>query len=318
MYHYDAQSTQQFGEYDMAMYYQWQQQYDLQYYYQMYAVEASTTGNYPQEFPQPTYGYAPMISDAPTTSAPNFLAIGADSSAATPSSAGSPASIHPPGYCDQATTSNEAPFVPPEVTLERSEDWRKLHEQTNEMMVTNAGRELFPRPQYKIQNLDWGAARKTFIGDDDESNEIFMESRSGSDLMRQSVLFEYAKIYNVGDERRKESAAKKLRVEKAMPTKGKRLIRTTRKMRVQPHCRYIPELTIYEDRGNGVRNKIKSYVFDETEFIVVTCYKNQMVRKLKSSWNPFVRFDIKEKATGKEQPPANFQAELSNQDAQDY
>uniref|UniRef100_A0A1I7SZ96 T-box domain-containing protein n=1 Tax=Caenorhabditis tropicalis TaxID=1561998 RepID=A0A1I7SZ96_9PELO len=308
-------ATQQSGEYDMAMSYNlWQQQYNQQFYHPMNAYEAPIVGYYPHG----QYGQV----------------------AAAPLSTGPPAFIHSPSndnqvIANQIVTSNQTPTAPPDVTLESHKDWKKLHEQTNEMMVTNAGRELFPIPQYKIRNLDeskmyvlglklrlqenaylerrgdkWRAARKTFIGVED-SNEIFLESHSGSDLMRQSVLFEYAKLYNVGNERKKEAATKKPKVEKEIPTKGRRFIRTTRKMKVQTNCRYIPELTIYEDCGNGVLNKIHSYVFEETEFIVVTKYNNQTIRQLKSSWNKFVRFDIKEKAKDSEKenqlPPAHQQ-----------
>ncbi|KAF1769529.1 hypothetical protein GCK72_001346 [Caenorhabditis remanei] len=205
-------------------------------------------------------------------------------------------------------------FTAPIVHLTNTEEWMRFHVHQNEMMVTNKGRDVCPVLKYSVEGLEENTVYKagiTLVQLDpyvwkfdrkstkwmqtpvtvsmENSNEIFSLQTTGRNMMENGIVFERAKIYNIGEEsktmkRNNETIEAKLR------NKGHQM------MRVRTQCRYVPVIVIYKMLENGSTEYLGSFEFEETKFIVVTSYKNQNVKIEKNTGNKYVRKDIKEGA----------------------
>ncbi|CAL2048406.1 unnamed protein product [Caenorhabditis brenneri] len=206
------------------------------------------------------------------------------------------------------------------VQLRDQKLWKKFYDNTNEMIVTLKGKEIFPRLCFTVFGLKstsryqwtirlvrvcpylkkWDSKEKcwrvTVTEVEDTGRLKSIELRSsigyGSEWEKNGVYaFEKAQIYNTVSEKNKG----KLSLEKKKDLEKK----TENKMRVSSFCSYRPVLSVMELSENGglvVPIPIESFHFAETEFVVVTEYKNPTIKAMKTTYNNFNRKDTQMKA----------------------
>ncbi|EGT41225.1 hypothetical protein CAEBREN_23740 [Caenorhabditis brenneri] len=206
------------------------------------------------------------------------------------------------------------------VQLRDQKLWTEFYEKTNEMIVTLKGKEIFPRLCFTVSGLKstsryqwtirlvqvcpylkkWDSKEKcwkvtvTEVEDTGRLGSIELRSSIGygSDWEKNGVnAFEKAQVYNTVSEKNKG----KMSVEKKKDLEKK----TENKMRVSSFCSYRPVLSVMELSENGglvVPIPIESFHFAETEFVVVTEYKNPTIKAMKTTYNNFNRKDTQMKA----------------------
>ncbi|EFP01605.1 hypothetical protein CRE_03497 [Caenorhabditis remanei] len=167
------------------------------------------------------------------------------------------------------------------VTLRDEKEWKELHELGNEMLVLSVGRMLFPQLNYLVtglnihENYTFGLKlkqlnnnilkrveggweeRKIKVKASWESNEIFLDTCKGSVWMKDGVSFKTAKIY---------SEKKRTRI--VTETEEKK----QEGLLIHTRCRYILVLIIYSQISEiASRQFLKSFEFEETQFVAVAC-----------------------------------------------
>ncbi|EFO94082.1 hypothetical protein CRE_26777 [Caenorhabditis remanei] len=189
------------------------------------------------------------------------------------------------------------------------------------MLVLSVGRMLFPQLNYLVtglnthENYTFGLKlkrlnnnilkqieggweeRKIKVKAPWESNEIFLDTCKGSVWMKDGVFFKSAKIYS-----------EKKRTRLVTETEEKR----QEVLLINTRCRYIPVLSIYSQKSEIASMQfLKSFEFEETQFVAVTCVKvllsnfvakshrififqNTAVVNWKTAKNKFARVDFKE------------------------
>ncbi|EGT51584.1 hypothetical protein CAEBREN_17953 [Caenorhabditis brenneri] len=227
---------------------------------------------------------------------------------------------------DSGLGSNLPPFTNPlattphptvKVQLRDQKLWREFYDNTNEMIVTLKGKEIFPRLCFTVSGLKsasryqwtiqlvqvclkkWDSKEKcwrvttTDTGRfDGKSIELRSSIGYGSDWEKDGVnAFKKAQVYNTVSEKNKG----KMSVEKKKELEKK----TENKMRVSSFCSYQPVLSLFELSENGglvVPIPIESFHFAETKFVVVTEYRNPTIKAMKTKHNMFNRKDRQLKA----------------------
>ncbi|XP_058129065.1 T-box transcription factor TBX5 [Anopheles ziemanni] len=182
------------------------------------------------------------------------------------------------------------------VTLEGKHLWDKFHEQGTEMIVTKAGRRMFPTFQVKVVGLDLAAEYlmiMDFVPLDDKRYRYAFHTSSwvvagkadpispprisvhpdspatGATWMKQTISFDKLKLTN-----------------NQLDDNGHIILNSMH--------RYQPRLHVCYYTRNGVKDEKDSqthrtFVFPETSFTAVTAYQNQRVTQLKIVSNPFAK-----------------------------
>ncbi|XP_069068675.1 T-box transcription factor TBX22 [Pleurodeles waltl] len=193
-----------------------------------------------------------------------------------------------------------APTPVTQVELQGSELWKRFHDIGTEMIITKAGRRMFPSVRVKVKGLDpvkqyyiamdvvpvdskryryvYHSSQWMVAGNTDHScitPRLYIHPDSpcsGETWMRQIISFDRVKLTN-----------------NEMDDKGHIILQSMHKYKPRVHvivqdsrfdlCQ-IPSLP-----AEGV----KSFSFSETEFTTVTAYQNQQITKLKIDRNPFAK-----------------------------
>ncbi|CAL2030124.1 unnamed protein product [Caenorhabditis brenneri] len=220
-----------------------------------------------------------------------------------------------------ATSSDNSALLPfnnipavtphPNVTVElRDKDlWNAFYDKSNEMIMTIWGKEIFPRLSFKVNGLkcdgryqwcirlvrttpflkkwdskskSWRVTNKKGQGPQ-ESIELYSQINLGSAWKKGGVSFEKVQVYNVpGAEK-----MKKMTMEQKKEWEEK----TVRKMALSSFCTYQPVLTLNEICCNGramMATHRGEFRFAETEFIAVTEYRNDEIKRLKIVHTPYI------------------------------
>eukprot|EP00794_Sanderia_malayensis_P007074 gene7074-7871_t len=186
------------------------------------------------------------------------------------------------------------------VSLECKELWMKFHELGTEMIITKAGRRMFPvvrtrvsgvnpqkqylvamdiepvddmRYRYAYHRSNWLVAGKA---DPQPSKRYYLHPDSpftGEQLLSQVISFEKVKLTN-----------------NEMDNNSHIILNSMHKYRPRIHIVRKPE------KWDGNCNKLimslkhtRTFSFQETVFIAVTAYQNQLITKLKINSNPFAK-----------------------------
>ncbi|XP_043913620.1 T-box transcription factor TBX22 [Protopterus annectens] len=186
------------------------------------------------------------------------------------------------------------------VELQGSELWKRFHEIGTEMIITKAGRRMFPSVRVKIKGLDpvkqyyiamdvvpvdskryryvYHSSQWMVAGNTDHScitPRLYIHPDSpcsGETWTRQIVNFDRVKLTN-----------------NEMDDKGHIILQSMHKYKVRVHvitqdCQY-DQSQIQTLPTEGVY----TFSFKETEFTTVTAYQNQQITKLKIDRNPFAK-----------------------------
>ncbi|XP_039081422.1 T-box transcription factor TBX22 [Hyaena hyaena] len=198
---------------------------------------------------------------------------------------------------DQNRGNNLGEKGPIQIELQGSELWKRFHDIGTEMIITKAGRRMFPSVRVKVKGLDPGKQYYVAIDmvpvDSKRYRYVYHSSQwmvavntdhscitprfyvhpdspcPGETWMRQIISFDRLKLTN-----------------NEMDDKGHVIMH-----------KYKPCVHVMEQDSKGDLSWIqslpiegvKTFFFKETEFTTVTAYQNQQITKLKIDRNPFAK-----------------------------
>ncbi|CAL9707341.1 unnamed protein product [Knipowitschia caucasica] len=186
------------------------------------------------------------------------------------------------------------------VELQGSELWRRFYEIGTEMIITKAGRRMFPSVRVKVRNLDpcqqyyvamdvmpvdskryryvYHSSQWMVAGNTDHScisPRLYVHPDSpcaGETWMRQVISFDRVKLTN-----------------NEMDDKGHIILQSMHKYKPRVHIiRQDPRVDLSQIQSVPAEG-VHSFCFSETEFTTVTAYQNQQITKLKIDRNPFAK-----------------------------
>nr|XP_020451205.1 T-box transcription factor TBX22 [Monopterus albus] len=186
------------------------------------------------------------------------------------------------------------------VELQGSELWKRFYEIGTEMIITKAGRRMFPSLRVKVRNLEpcqqyyiamdvmpvdskryryvYHSSQWMVAGNTDHScisPRLYVHPDSpcaGETWMRQVISFDRVKLTN-----------------NEMDDKGHIILQSMHKYKPRVHifC-HDSRMDLSQIRSLPVEG-VHSFSFPETEFTTVTAYQNQQITKLKIDRNPFAK-----------------------------
>ncbi|XP_069027505.1 T-box transcription factor TBX22 [Embiotoca jacksoni] len=186
------------------------------------------------------------------------------------------------------------------VELQGSELWKRFFEIGTEMIITKAGRRMFPSVRVKVRNLDpsqqyyiamdvmpvdskryryvYHSSQWMVAGNTDHScisPRLYVHPDSpcaGETWMRQVISFDRVKLTN-----------------NEMDDKGHVILQSMHKYKPRVHIiRHNPRMDLSQIQSLPAEG-VHSFSFPETEFTTVTAYQNQQITKLKIDRNPFAK-----------------------------
>ncbi|KAF6717837.1 T-box transcription factor TBX22 [Oryzias melastigma] len=225
-------------------------------------------------------------------------------------------SIDPPGQTDRPASENSEPTSQDSncrsdrevrVELQGSELWKRFYEIGTEMIITKAGRRMFPSVRVKVRNLEpcqqyyiamdvmpvdskryryvYHSSQWMVAGNTDHScisPRLYVHPDSpctGETWMRQVISFDRVKLTN-------NEMDDKGHVEISISRSScSRCISTSRVCTSSGTTRGWTCLR----SGPCLPEGVHSFSFLETEFTTVTAYQNQQITKLKIDRNPFAK-----------------------------
>ncbi|XP_058383667.1 T-box transcription factor TBX10 [Diceros bicornis minor] len=182
------------------------------------------------------------------------------------------------------------------VQLEMKALWEEFNQLGTEMIVTKAGRRMFPTFQVKILGMDTladYALLMDFVPLDDKRYRYAFHSSAwlvagkadpatpgrvhfhpdspakGAQWMRQIVSFEKLKLTN-----------------NLLDDNGHIILNSMH--RYQPRF-HVVLMDPREDSARYAQENFKSFIFTETQFMAVTAYQNHRITQLKIASNPFAK-----------------------------
>ncbi|ROL53208.1 T-box transcription factor TBX1-A [Anabarilius grahami] len=180
---------------------------------------------------------------------------------------------------DEGRTCSKAPEVASvRVQLEMQSLWRQFDQLGTEMIVTKAGRRMFPTFQVHISGMDPAAEYvllMDFIPVDDKRYRYAFHSSSWLVAGRGDI-----------------AAPGRVHFHPDSPARGAQWIKQT--MILNSMHRYQPRLhVVLVDRSRNsqrfAHRNFCTFSFPETRFIAVTAYQNHRITQLKIACNPFAK-----------------------------
>ncbi|XP_037118430.1 T-box transcription factor TBX22 [Syngnathus acus] len=186
------------------------------------------------------------------------------------------------------------------VELQSSELWKRFFEIGTEMIITKAGRRMFPSVRVKVRNLDpcqqyyiamdimpvdskryryvYHSSQWMVAGNTDHScisPRLYVHADSpcaGETWMRQVISFDRVKLTN-----------------NEMDDKGHIILQSMHKYKPRVHIiQHDPRMDLSQIQSLPAEG-VFTFSFPETEFTTVTAYQNQQITKLKIDRNPFAK-----------------------------
>ncbi|XP_019869247.2 T-box transcription factor TBX1-A [Aethina tumida] len=181
--------------------------------------------------------------------------------------------------------------------LEMKQLWDEFHSLGTEMIVTKAGRRMFPTFQVKLCGLDLNSEymlMMDFVPVDDKRYRYAFHSSSwvvagkadpispprihvhpdspatGSQWMKQTVSFDKLKLTN-----------------NQLDDNGHIILNSMHRYQPRFHVVYLPPKGSVQDEN--YEEKFRTFVFPETAFTAVTAYQNHRITQLKIASNPFAK-----------------------------
>ncbi|XP_049767264.1 T-box transcription factor TBX1-like [Schistocerca cancellata] len=202
---------------------------------------------------------------------------------------------------DAAEAAGAAPVHPKlaaaGAALEMKPLWDEFHELGTEMIVTKAGRRMFPTFQVRLFGLDPSAdymLMMDFVPVDDKRYRYAFHSSSwvvagkadpvspprihvhpdspasGAQWMKQVVSFDKLKLTN-----------------NQLDDNGHIILNSMHRYQPRFHVLYLPAKG--EPPSHGRTEDFKTFIFPETSFTAVTAYQNHRITQLKIASNPFAK-----------------------------
>ncbi|XP_031980144.1 T-box transcription factor TBX22 isoform X1 [Corvus moneduloides] len=187
-----------------------------------------------------------------------------------------------------------------QVELQGSELWRRFHDIGTEMIITKAGRRMFPSVRVKVKGLEplqqyyiaidvvpvdskryryvYHSSQWMVAGNTDHScitPRLYIHPDSpcsGETWMRQIISFDRVKLTN-----------------NEMDDKGHIILQSMHKYKPRVHVIAQDSRFDLAQIQSLPAEGVQTFSFQETEFTTVTAYQNQQITKLKIDRNPFAK-----------------------------
>ncbi|XP_005086009.1 T-box transcription factor TBX22 [Mesocricetus auratus] len=187
-----------------------------------------------------------------------------------------------------------------QVELQGSDLWKRFHDIGTEMIITKAGRRMFPSVRIKVKGLDpakqyyvimdvvpvdskryryvYHSSQWMVAGNTDHSSitprfYVHPDSPcSGETWMLQIISFDRVKLTN-----------------NEMDDKGHIILQSMHKYKPRVHVMEQDSRIDLSLIQSLPTEGVKTFSFKETEFTTVTAYQNQQITKLKIDRNPFAK-----------------------------
>ncbi|XP_077164741.1 T-box transcription factor TBX22 [Paroedura picta] len=187
-----------------------------------------------------------------------------------------------------------------QVDLQGSDLWKRFHEIGTEMIITKAGRRMFPSVRVKVRGLDpvkqyyiaidvvpvdskryryvYHSSQWMVAGNTDHScitPRLYIHPDSpcsGETWMRQIISFDRVKLTN-----------------NEMDDKGHIILQSMHKYKPRVHVIIQDSRFDLSQIQSLPAAGVHTFSFKETEFTTVTAYQNQQITKLKIDRNPFAK-----------------------------
>jgi len=209
---------------------------------------------------------------------------------------GTPGRSYSDYYGDDVKTEPHPHLSSVQLVLESKELWDQFHTIGTEMIVTKAGRRMFPtikvsvyglephtkynmvmdivplddkRYKYAYHNSRWMVAGK---GDPPVPGRIYVHPDSpatGAHWMKQTVSFDKVKLTN-----------------NEMDKNGHVILNSMHRYQPRIHVMIAQDQHKPTSATEGIS---RTFVFEETQFTAVTAYQNQQITRLKIESNPFAK-----------------------------
>ncbi|KAG8448380.1 hypothetical protein GDO86_015463 [Hymenochirus boettgeri] len=189
---------------------------------------------------------------------------------------------------------------PVQMELQGMELWRRFHDIGTEMIITKAGRRMFPSVRVKVKGLDpsnqyyialdiipvdskryryvYHSSQWMVAGNTDHScisPRLYVHPDSpcsGETWMRQIISFDRVKLTN-----------------NEMDDKGHIILQSMHKYKPRVHIIVQDSRFDLSQIQSLPAEGVTTFSFKETEFTTVTAYQNQQITKLKIDRNPFAK-----------------------------
>ncbi|XP_078524066.1 T-box transcription factor TBX1 isoform X2 [Lissotriton helveticus] len=213
-----------------------------------------------------------------------------------PEAGGPPASASTPGGSSKPPVKKNPKVSNISVQLEMKALWDEFNQLGTEMIVTKAGRRMFPTFQVKIFGMDPMAdymLLMDFVPVDDKRYRYAFHSSSwlvagkadpatpgrvhyhpdspakGAQWMKQIVSFDKLKLTN-----------------NLLDDNGHIILNSMHRYQPRFHVVYVDPR---KDSEKYAEENFKTFVFEETRFTAVTAYQNHRITQLKIASNPFAK-----------------------------
>ncbi|XP_008821300.1 T-box transcription factor TBX22 [Nannospalax galili] len=187
-----------------------------------------------------------------------------------------------------------------QVELQGSDLWKRFHDIGTEMIITKAGRRMFPCVRIKVKGLDpakqycvvmdvvpvdskryryvYHSSQWMVAGNTDHScitPRLYIHPDSpcsGESWMRQIITFDRVKLTN-----------------NELDDKGHIILQSMHKYKPRVHVLEQDSTIDLSQIQSLPTEGVNTFSFEETEFTTVTAYQNQQITKLKIDRNPFAK-----------------------------
>ncbi|XP_021484776.1 T-box transcription factor TBX22 isoform X1 [Meriones unguiculatus] len=187
-----------------------------------------------------------------------------------------------------------------QVELQGFDLWKRFYDIGTEMIITKAGRRMFPSVRIKVKGMDpmkqyyvvldivpvdskryryaYHSSQWMVAGNSDHSSitpRVYIHPDSpcsGENWMRQIISFDRVKLTN-----------------NEMDDKGHIILQSMHKYKPRVHVMEQDSRTDLSLIQPFPTEGVKTFSFKETEFTTVTAYQNQQITKLKIDRNPFAK-----------------------------
>lgn len=188
----------------------------------------------------------------------------------------------------------------PRVILDQKDLWSRFYAIGTEMVITKAGRRMFPPFKVRLTGLDKRAKYimlMDIVAADDcrykfHNSRWLMAGKADPDSPKRMYIHPDSPM--TGDQwMQKLVSFHKLKLTNNVTDKRYTILNSMHKYQPRFHLVRADKID-----DNLTRRLFRTYIFKETEFIAVTAYQNERVTKLKIDHNPFAK-GFRETGAGK-------------------
>ena len=195
------------------------------------------------------------------------------------------------------TTSESVASNGVKVILHSSDLWAKFHKFTTEMIITKAGRTMFPVIKISVKNLEPEAKYIITVDFVPVANNKYKFYNSRWMVTDKAELSSPGRLYIHPDSpapgavwEKQIISFKKLKItNNHLNQLGYLILNTMHKYQPRIHIVKTSDEAQLREFQHGDSDSFSTHMFEETQFMGVTAYQNEQIRQLKIDYNPFAK-----------------------------